>query len=96
MCLQRVPVFTGSVTTVLTQMVAVNRTPVRQASPASFVIARQQPVVSRFSSVMLMQTVTSVREPSGESSCPRYWEHIDCSYTIANASFNMAVAAGTV
>lgn len=90
MCVQRVPVFTGSVTTAPTPMVAVNRTPVRRASPARSVIGGRQLVVSRFSSVTLMQTVTSVREPSGESSCP---SHVNAN---ANASFNMAAAAGTV
>lgn len=68
-CLQPVPVSTDSVTTVLAQTGAVNRTPVCRASPGRFVTVKRWPAASRLTSVMLMPTVTSARQPSGESSC---------------------------
>lgn len=90
-CLQLVPVSTDSVTTALTQTVAVNRTLACRASPVCFVTVKRWPAASRLSSVMLMRTVTSAREPSGESSCTR---HLCGSGTVANASLNVTVAAG--
>lgn len=65
-CPQPVSASMDNVITVRTQTVGVNRTPVWQVSPVGSANAERRPAAFRFSSVTLMQTATSARQPPGE------------------------------